>query len=242
MVCTAGRRCPSGGNATAMRRIGVGRERAGVQAVRGGPDRQRWEDGDAEVRGDERLDRDVVVGGEADVRFDPDPAADPADDLEPGARRGAPDPGLVGEIAQGERATADERVARRQDDRERVVEQRDRGEARRMGVGCGGVVVDQREIQLAAVQAGEEALHVVADDRQGDVGPHAAVLIGAFQLAAASVQSTDRLAAAFRSGAGIGWGEHHHELFPGCERFFAPSYRNHLVTWWIPGPRSAATR
>ena len=59
-------------------------------------------------------------------------------------------------------------------------------------------------------------------------------LIGAFQLASATVQSTDRLVEAFRTGQGIGWGEHHHELFPGCERFFAPGYRNHLVTTWIP--------
>ena len=44
----------------------------------------------------------------------------------------------------------------------------------------------------------------------------------------------DRLVEAFRTGEGIGWGEHHHELFPGCERFFAPGYRNHLVTTWIP--------
>jgi 2-polyprenyl-3-methyl-5-hydroxy-6-metoxy-1,4-benzoquinol methylase len=59
-------------------------------------------------------------------------------------------------------------------------------------------------------------------------------LIGAFQLALAAVQSVDRLAEAFRSGAGIGWGEHHGELYPGCERFFAPGYRNHLVASWIP--------
>jgi SAM-dependent methyltransferase len=59
-------------------------------------------------------------------------------------------------------------------------------------------------------------------------------LIGAFQLALAAVQSVDRLAEAFRTGAGIGWGEHHSELYPGCERFFAPGYRNHLVSSWIP--------
>ncbi|MCO1654096.1 class I SAM-dependent methyltransferase [Pseudonocardia humida] len=59
-------------------------------------------------------------------------------------------------------------------------------------------------------------------------------LVGAFQLALAAVQSVDRLAAAFRTGAGVGWGEHHHELYPGCERFFAPGYRNHLVASWIP--------
>ena len=33
-------------------------------------------------------------------------------------------------------------------------------------------------------------------------------LIGAFQLASATVQSTDRLVEAFRTGEGIGWGEH----------------------------------
>ncbi|GEL19502.1 class I SAM-dependent methyltransferase [Pseudonocardia asaccharolytica] len=59
-------------------------------------------------------------------------------------------------------------------------------------------------------------------------------VIGAYQLALATVQSTYRLAEAFRTGAGIGWGDHHPELYPGCERFFAPSYRNHLVTSWIP--------
>jgi 2-polyprenyl-3-methyl-5-hydroxy-6-metoxy-1,4-benzoquinol methylase len=59
-------------------------------------------------------------------------------------------------------------------------------------------------------------------------------LIGAFQLALAAVQSVDRVAEAFRTGAGIGWGEHHEELYPGCERFFAPGYRNHLVGSWIP--------
>jgi len=59
-------------------------------------------------------------------------------------------------------------------------------------------------------------------------------LVGAFQLALAAVQSVDRLAEAFRTGEGIGWGEHHGELYPGCERFFAPGYRNHLVASWIP--------
>lgn len=59
-------------------------------------------------------------------------------------------------------------------------------------------------------------------------------LAGAFQLAVAAMQSTYRLAEAFRTGEGIGWGEHHPELFEGCERFFQPSYRNHLVGSWIP--------
>jgi 2-polyprenyl-3-methyl-5-hydroxy-6-metoxy-1,4-benzoquinol methylase len=94
-----------------------------------------------------------------------------------------------------------------------------------------------------AAQAASGFVRYVGDGRYRLPEEHAVVLtdetspvclIGAFQLASAAVQSTDRLAEAFRTGAGIGWGEHHHELFPGCERFFAPSYRNHLVASWIP--------
>jgi FkbM family methyltransferase len=61
-----------------------------------------------------------------------------------------------------------------------------------------------------------------------------ACVIGAYQLALASVHSTDRLTEAFQTGQGIGWGEHHADVYPGCERFFGPSYRNFLATEWIP--------
>jgi SAM-dependent methyltransferase len=39
---------------------------------------------------------------------------------------------------------------------------------------------------------------------------------------------------AFRSGEGMGWHEHDHELFHGTERFFRPGYAAHLVSEWIP--------
>lgn len=61
-----------------------------------------------------------------------------------------------------------------------------------------------------------------------------ACVIGAFETALAAVHSTDRLAEAFRSGAGVGWGEHHHDLFEGCERFFRPGYQANLITTWLP--------
>jgi SAM-dependent methyltransferase len=61
-----------------------------------------------------------------------------------------------------------------------------------------------------------------------------ACVIGAFETALASVHSTDRLTEAFRTGAGVGWGEHHHDLFEGCERFFRPGYQANLVTTWLP--------
>ncbi len=61
-----------------------------------------------------------------------------------------------------------------------------------------------------------------------------ACVIGGFELALASVQSADRLTEAFRTGEGIGWGEHHHDVFEGCERFFRPSYHAGLVDAWLP--------
>jgi SAM-dependent methyltransferase len=61
-----------------------------------------------------------------------------------------------------------------------------------------------------------------------------ACVIGAFETALAAMHSTDRLTEAFRSGDGVGWGEHHHSLFDGCERFFRPGYQANLVQSWLP--------
>ncbi|HZY63329.1 MAG TPA: class I SAM-dependent methyltransferase, partial [Edaphobacter sp.] len=39
---------------------------------------------------------------------------------------------------------------------------------------------------------------------------------------------------AFRTGKGVGWHEHHHDLFHGTERFFRPGYIANLTSSWIP--------
>ena len=57
---------------------------------------------------------------------------------------------------------------------------------------------------------------------------------GAFQLLTASLRDAPRITEAFRSGAGVGWHEHDHGVFEGCERFFRPGYAAHLVSAWIP--------
>ena len=57
---------------------------------------------------------------------------------------------------------------------------------------------------------------------------------GAFQIAASIYKDSERLEAVFRSGAGIGWHERHHDLFEGTERFFRPGYVANLVGGWIP--------
>ena len=61
-----------------------------------------------------------------------------------------------------------------------------------------------------------------------------AYLPGAFQLALGSLKAVPRITEAFRSGAGMGWGEHDTDVFHGCEKFFRPGYAANLVSSWIP--------
>ncbi|GAA1583766.1 class I SAM-dependent methyltransferase [Kribbella sancticallisti] len=61
-----------------------------------------------------------------------------------------------------------------------------------------------------------------------------AFLPGFFQIALGTVQDTNRLIEAARSGAGIGWHEHDSDVHIGCERFFRPSYNANLLPSWLP--------
>jgi len=61
-----------------------------------------------------------------------------------------------------------------------------------------------------------------------------ACIIGGFQASLAATRAVDRLTAAFRTGEGLGWHEHHDDLFAGTERFFRPGYLANLTTSWIP--------
>lgn len=74
----------------------------------------------------------------------------------------------------------------------------------------------------------EEQAFTLADENSP------AFLPGAFQVALAATKAVPRLVEAFRTGEGMGWHEHDHELFHGTERFFRPGYAAHLVTEWIP--------
>ncbi|MGB8323331.1 MAG: class I SAM-dependent methyltransferase [Candidatus Acidiferrum sp.] len=73
----------------------------------------------------------------------------------------------------------------------------------------------------------EQALTLANED-----GP--AYLPGAFELALGSLAAVPRITEAFRSGAGMGWGEHEDRVFHGCEKFFRPGYAANLVSSWIP--------
>jgi SAM-dependent methyltransferase len=61
-----------------------------------------------------------------------------------------------------------------------------------------------------------------------------AYLPGFFQLALGSVIDSPRITESARSGDGVGWHEHSHDVFEGCERFFRPGYNASLVPAWLP--------
>jgi SAM-dependent methyltransferase len=63
---------------------------------------------------------------------------------------------------------------------------------------------------------------------------HPAYMVGAMTVAASTAKDEDRVRGAFRSGAGLGWHEHHTDLFTGVERLFKPGYLAYLVNAWIP--------
>jgi ribosomal protein L11 methylase PrmA len=73
----------------------------------------------------------------------------------------------------------------------------------------------------------EQALALAVED-----GP--AFLPGAFQIISSCFHDADKIEQAFLTGKGVGWHEHHHDLFHGTERFFRPGYIANLISQWIP--------
>jgi len=61
-----------------------------------------------------------------------------------------------------------------------------------------------------------------------------AYLPGFFQIALGTVIDSPRITEAARSGEGVGWHEHSHDVFEGCERFFRPGYNANLLPSWLP--------
>jgi len=57
---------------------------------------------------------------------------------------------------------------------------------------------------------------------------------GAFILALGAFKAVPRITEAFRTGAGMGWHEHDHDVFTGCEQFFRNAYIGNLFSSWIP--------
>lgn len=73
----------------------------------------------------------------------------------------------------------------------------------------------------------EQALCLANPDSPVDVP-------GAYGIVEAMFHALDRNEDNFRTGKGMEWGEHHHCLFDGIERFFGAAYRGSLVSAWLP--------
>lgn len=61
-----------------------------------------------------------------------------------------------------------------------------------------------------------------------------AYIPGFYQSLVSLFKDEEKIIEAFRTGKGLGWGDHHHYLFEGTERFFKPNYVANLTTIWIP--------
>ncbi|MEU8923663.1 methyltransferase domain-containing protein [Kitasatospora sp. NPDC048545] len=77
---------------------------------------------------------------------------------------------------------------------------------------------------------------VLADDE----APTA--LIGVFPGLAALWADLDRVEGFFRTGGGMGWGEHHPALGAAQERFTRPTYVHGLIAAWIPAVEGLVPR
>ena len=74
----------------------------------------------------------------------------------------------------------------------------------------------------------DEQAAVLADDSTP------AFLVGAMTIVAAMFKDEAAIREAFRSGRGLGWHEHDHDLFHGTERLFRPGYLGNLTSAWLP--------
>ena len=57
-------------------------------------------------------------------------------------------------------------------------------------------------------------------------------ILGAYQAIRSYFKDEDKFVEMFKSGNGMKWGEHHHDLFEGL--FYKPNYVGNLVSSWIP--------
>jgi 2-polyprenyl-3-methyl-5-hydroxy-6-metoxy-1,4-benzoquinol methylase len=127
--------------------------------------------------------------------------------------------GLYRALAAGGALTAAE-LARRTQTHERYIREWLNAHA---ASGYVQYLADSGKYRLTA----EQAL-VFADENSP------AFIVGGFQITLAAGKIKDRLKDAFKTGEGIGWHEHDHDVFHGCGRFYRSGYIGNLIQKWIP--------
>jgi len=79
------------------------------------------------------------------------------------------------------------------------------------------------------------AFHLTPEQAMVFADPDSPVIMsGGFYSLQAIYESVPRMAEAFRTGKGLGWGDHCNCLFCGTEKFFGPGYRANLIANWLP--------
>jgi 2-polyprenyl-3-methyl-5-hydroxy-6-metoxy-1,4-benzoquinol methylase len=73
----------------------------------------------------------------------------------------------------------------------------------------------------------EHAMVLAAEE-----GP--AFMTSGFYIAASAWSDREKFVEAFKTGNGMGWHEHHHDLFFGTEALFRSGYKANLIESWIP--------
>ncbi len=73
----------------------------------------------------------------------------------------------------------------------------------------------------------EQAMALANEDSPVFVAPGQNVLASCFL-------DLDKVLAAFRGNGAFPWGEHHHRMFHGVEKFFRPGYQANLTSAWLP--------
>ncbi|WP_285655811.1 class I SAM-dependent methyltransferase [Allomuricauda sp. NBRC 101325] len=83
-------------------------------------------------------------------------------------------------------------------------------------------------VELQTYHLPEEHALVLAD------GNSPFFMAPGFQVVSSLWYDKDKIVKDFKEGKGIGWHQHHHNLFFGTEAFFRSGYRANLVSEWIP--------
>lgn len=104
---------------------------------------------------------------------------------------------------------------------------------------------NERQVrEWLATQAASGYVNYDSETRKFSISPEQAAVLaddespfnmtGGFYSLSAVFADEPKLSEAFKTGSGVGWGDHCNCLFSGTERFFRPGYKAHLVSEWLP--------
>lgn len=112
------------------------------------------------------------------------------------------------------------------------------------GLAAKAEIAERYAREWLSQQAASDYLVYDPDTKAFALSPEAAMVFadpdspvfmqGAFDVAAVMMENQAQVEAAFKTGEGIGWGDHSQCLFCATGRFFRPAYQTHLVQSWLP--------